>query len=207
VNLPRITLASTSPRRQQLLRQIGVEHDIIPPHIDETPRPGEPPAELVMRLSLEKARVVAASIGGGLVLGSDTIVVIDGEVLNKPADPDEAFSMLRRLSGRTHVVYTGYAIVEAGGERFVNSYETAEVTFRRLEDDEVAAYIATGSPLDKAGGYGIQDDFGAIFIEKICGDYYSVIGLPIMRVYQALRSLASEADPIVGNSTANREDQ
>jgi septum formation protein len=190
VKLPEIILASSSPRRRQLLRQIGIEHIVVVPDVDETPIPGEAPADLVRRLSQRKVRSVAEGRTHGIVLGSDTIVVLDGAVLNKPVDPQEAFSMLRRLSGHTHTVYTGYSLVDIDNDREITSFETADVTFRQLEDDEIEAYIATGSPLDKAGAYGIQDDYGAVFIEKICGDYYSVVGLPITRVYLALRELA-----------------
>jgi septum formation protein len=190
VKLPDIILASSSPRRRQLLRQIGITHDVVVPNADETPIPGEAPADLVQRLSQKKARSVAEGRTHGIILGSDTIVVLDGTILNKPADPQEAFSMLRRLSGETHTVYTGYSVIDIEHGRDITSYETADVTFRQLDDAEIEAYIATGSPLDKAGAYGIQDDYGAVFIEKICGDYYSVVGLPITRVYLALREVA-----------------
>ena len=189
MKLPNIILASSSPRRRQLLRQIGVDHEVIVPNADESALPGEAPSELVQRLSRLKARSVASERSHGIVLGSDTIVVLDGAVLNKPADPLEAFTMLRRLSGHTHTVYTGYSVIDIEHDRDITSYETADVTFRQLDDDEIRAYIDTGSPLDKAGAYGIQDDYGAVFIEKICGDYYSVVGLPITRVYLALREL------------------
>jgi septum formation protein len=192
VKLPRIILASSSPRRRQLLQQIGVEHDIIIPDSDETPLPNEAPVDLVRRLSLLKARSVADRVGTGIILGSDTIVVLDDDILSKPVDTDDAITMLRRLSGRTHTVYTGYALIDIDNNRTINSYQTADVTFRTLDDAEIEAYVATGSPLDKAGSYGIQDDYGAVFIEKIDGDYYSVVGLPISRVYLALRELVSE---------------
>jgi septum formation protein len=188
--LPHVTLASTSPRRQQLLRQIGVPFTVVPPVADETPYPGEDPETLVRRLALEKARSVASMIEGGVVLGSDTVVVLDGDILGKPADQAEAFAMLRRLSGRTHHVHTGYALIDVGAGRTVNDVVRTEVTFRPLEDEEIRSYIATGSPMDKAGSYGIQDDYGAVFIEKITGDYYTVVGLPLTTVYLALREMA-----------------
>jgi septum formation protein len=193
INLPKIILASSSPRRRQLLGQIGVEHEVVSPQVDETPGPDEAPVDLVRRLALMKAHSVAQLRTGEIVLGSDTIVVLDDRVLNKPEDANEAIAMLESLSGRTHTVYTGFALIDGNNGRIINSYETAEVTFRKLERDEIEAYVATGSPLDKAGAYGIQDDYGAVFIEKIDGDYYSVVGLPIARVYLALRELA-EAD-------------
>lgn len=190
-SLPHVTLASTSPRRQQLLRQIGVPFSVVPPDADESPLPGEGPAALVERLALEKARSVARTMSEGVVLGSDTIVVLDDRILGKPSDQAEAFEMLRALSGRTHQVFTGYALVEPGDGRVVNGHVTTDVTFRELGDEEIATYIASGSPMDKAGSYGIQDDYGAVFIERISGDYYTVVGLPLTSVYLALRSLAT----------------
>jgi septum formation protein len=189
MKLPRVILASSSPRRRELLRQIGVECEVIAPHIDETPRAGESPAALVKRLSLAKANAVAVKVRRGVVLGADTVVVLDGAMLGKPANAAEARAMLRRLSGRAHAVYSGFAVVDVENGRALKGYETAKVTFRRLAGDEIVAYVASGSPLDKAGAYGIQADLGAVFIEKISGDYYSVVGLPLMRVYLALREM------------------
>lgn len=192
--LPRIILASTSPRRQALLRQMGAEFTIERPTAEETSHPGESPADLVRRLSLEKARSVLPQPAPGIVLGSDTVVVLDGAILGKPVDPDDARRMLRSLSGRTHVVFTGFAIVDLErGEEIVDHVETT-VTFRRLDADEIDHYVASGSPLDKAGSYGIQDDFGAVFIDRIDGDYYTVVGLPLCRVYQALRRIMNIGD-------------
>lgn len=187
--LPHVTLASTSPRRQQLLRQIGVTFTVVPPVADETPLPGETPDALVLRLSREKARSVAATLAEGIVLGSDTVVVLDGEILGKPIDPEDAFGMLSRLSGRTHQVFTGYALIDAGSGQVINELVTTDVTFRALDPGEIRTYIATGAPMDKAGSYGIQDDYGAVFIERIAGDYYTVVGLPLMSVYLALRGM------------------
>ena len=189
MNLPPIILASSSPRRRQLLRQIGVECEVIVPEIDESAHPGESPVDLVIRLSIAKARSVADRLGPRLVLGSDTVVVLDGAVLGKPADAAEARAMLRRLSGHTHTVYTGFALINSATNQAISDCETADVTFRHLEADEIDGYVASGSPLDKAGAYGIQDDYGAVFIEKICGDYYSVVGLPLTQVYLALRQM------------------
>lgn len=183
--LPFVVLASSSPRRQQLLRQIGVEFIVVKPDVPEETLPGETPESMVERLALDKA--LAAGHGTGVVLGADTVVVLDGVILGKPADPAEARAMLARLSGRTHTVFTGFALV--GADRRVVGHERTDVTFRPLEAAEIERYVATGAPLDKAGSYGIQDDFGAVFVERINGDYYTVVGLPLTRVYTALRAM------------------
>lgn len=191
IHLPSIILASSSPRRRQLLAQIGVQFMVVPPDADETQLPDESPQEMVQRLSLLKARAVASQQPHGLVLGSDTTVVLGNEILGKPADPSDAHRMLRSLSGRTHTVLTGWAIVDAASGQEVAGCGKADVTFRTLDDEEIAAYVATGSPLDKAGSYGIQDDLGAVFIQQIQGDYYTVVGLPLAQVYCALRQLGA----------------
>jgi septum formation protein len=193
--LPFVVLASSSPRRQQLVRQMGAEYAVVVPDIDETLRPDETPADHVERLALEKALGVSPGRADGVVLGSDTVVVLDGHILGKPKDHDEARGMLRRLSGRTHTVYTGYALVDIATGRRIVSHEQTAVTFRTLDDDEIDHYVAGGSPLDKAGSYGIQDDFGAVFIERIDGDYYTVMGLPLCRVYVALRDYRAKLRP------------
>ena len=185
-----LILASSSPRRRQLLRQIGLEFVVIPPHVDETQHNGEQPLDYVQRLSLEKARAVANEQSTGLVLGSDTIVVLDGQILGKPADEEEAVATLRKLSGNTHTVFTGFSIVNAETGESHTDYGQANVTFRNLNDDEIRAYVAGGSPMDKAGAYGIQEDLGAVFINHIDGDYYTIVGLPLTKVYLALRSFA-----------------
>ena len=169
---------------------MGAEFIVISPDIDEEKGEGERPDALVERLALGKALAVRHDHPSGVVLGSDTIVVLDGDILNKPSDEEEAAAMLRRLSGRTHTVYTGFALVDVESGRRRVSHERTEVTFRKLEEEEIAHYVASGSPLDKAGAYGIQDDFGAVFIERIAGDYYTVMGLPLTRVYVALREMA-----------------
>jgi septum formation protein len=191
--LPFVVLASSSPRRQQLLRQMGAEFVVAVPDIDETLRPGETPEAHVERLALEKAGAVSHGRSDGVVLGSDTIVVLGDRILGKPADPAQARSMLAMLSGRTHTVFTGFALLDIASGRRVVAHERTNVTFRRLDPEEIAHYVAGGSPMDKAGSYGIQDDFGAVFIERIEGDYYTVVGLPLCRVFVALRELAGMA--------------
>ncbi len=191
VALPEIILASRSPRRSELLRQIGVRFRIMPADIDESTRPEENPRSFVERLAREKAEAIARDHPNDLVLGSDTIVLLDGEILGKPEDSREAVSMLRRLSGAEHTVLTGYALLRLADQTSVTGVGEARVTFRELEDDEISRYVAGGSPMDKAGSYGIQEDLGAVFIEDISGDYYTIVGLPLAKVYLALRRVAS----------------
>lgn len=178
-----LILASASPRRAALLRQIGFVFDVHPSHADETLVTDCAPREHVTILSERKAREVAMHYPQGIVLGADTIVVVDEEIVTKPGAPAEAVRMLTRLSGRKHLVYTGLTLVDAGGDRAVHATEETEVWFRHLEMKEILDYVAGGSPMDKAGAYGIQDDFGAVFVERICGCYYNVVGLPLSRFY------------------------
>lgn len=184
-----LILASSSPRRRELLRQIGVAIRVVPPEIDEQSLEGEPPESLVVRLSVEKAAVVADQFRESLVLGSDTIVLLDNQVLGKPENEGDARNTLKRLSGKTHTVLTGYALLRRADGTSITGVGRASVTFRTLASDEIDAYVATGSPMDKAGAYGIQEDLGAVFIQRIDGDYYSIVGLPLQQVYTSLRDL------------------
>lgn len=185
----RLILASSSPRRRQLLRQIGLEFETISPDVDETQFEGEPPLDHVLRLAELKASTVAATRPEGIVLGSDTIVVLGEDILGKPESQEEAVATLSRLSGNTHTVYTGFSLINAATGESMTDYGQALVTFRQLDREEIRAYVATGSPMDKAGAYGIQDDLGAVFIERIEGDYYTIVGLPLTKVYLALRRM------------------
>jgi septum formation protein len=207
-------LASTSPRRQELIRMLGLPYEIRASEADETTAPGLAPAEIVETLALRKALAVHRSrgTGPGVILGADTIVVIDGRVLGKPRDTADACSMLEALQARTHEVYSGVALVDAeaplpnsGEAAFGGStaryckwsepssgeptgligHTVTKVTFRPMSDEEIRAYVATGEPLDKAGSYGVQG-LGACFVEKIEGDFYSVMGLPLNLLYQML---------------------
>lgn len=173
---PRVILASQSPRRRELLAQIGIAHEVCPADIDETYLEGERPAPHAERLAREKALRLAATHPDAVVIGADTIVVIDDRVLGKPATPADAADMLRTLSGRAHMVYTAVAV--ARGERVVSGVEAVHVRFRTLTSAQVEGYVATGEPMDKAGGYGIQG-FGATLVEGIDGDYYAVMGLAL----------------------------
>lgn len=180
---PALILASSSPRRAELLRRLGLRFTIVPADIDETYLPGEPPAEHAERLAREKAEAVARRLPEALVIGSDTIVVVDGNVLGKPRDAEAADRMLASLSGREHEVCTGVAV--ASGGSVISSLERVRVTFRHLSDAERRQYIETGEPMDKAGAYGIQG-FGSAIVESIEGDYFSVMGLPVVRLLALL---------------------
>jgi septum formation protein len=173
-----LILASASPRRADILRAQGLAFSIRPASIDEAVRPGEPSGEHVERLALEKARAVAADAPGSVVLGCDTIVVIDEEILGKPADRAEAIAMLGRLSGREHVVHSSAALVcRATGQSAV-AHSTTQVRFRELSREEIEAYVDSGEPMDKAGAWGIQGT-GAMLVEHIDGGYFTVMGLPV----------------------------
>ncbi len=182
---PRLVLASASPRRRDLLRASGVEADLTPADIDETPLPSETPAALVVRLARAKADAVLARYVAGsggtvpsriVVIGADTTVTIDGEIFGKPTCPAEARTMLSRLSGRTHTVITGVAVVDADGVEVGD--ESTAVRFRSLDAADIDCYVASGEPVGKAGAYAIQGR-GALFVERIEGSYHSVVGLPV----------------------------
>ncbi len=181
-------LASQSPRRRAILRQIGIPFTAIPADVDESESESEStqPNEIVRELALRKAAVVAAMWPSALVLGADTIVSAGGILLGKPNTLREAKNMLRMLSGRTHTVYTGIALIHGDSRRRVTAEEATRVTFADLTDQEISEYVATGIPMDKAGAYGIQDDYGCVFVKGIEGDYFTVVGLPAHRLYQLI---------------------
>jgi septum formation protein len=183
---PRVVLASGSPRRRELLTMIAIAHEVVPADIDESYLPGEEPAAHAERLAREKGAVVAARHPEAVVVSADTIVVVDGDVLGKPRDAADAARMLKRLSGRAHVVYTALAVTR--GDRVESAVEAVEVVFRALDDQEIDAYVATGEPMDKAGAYGIQG-YGATIVERIDGDYFAVMGLALNRLVRLLRRL------------------
>lgn len=187
----RLVLASRSPRRSHLLRDAGYRFDVVPADVDERRLPDEPPREYVVRLARAKAAAVASRAGASAdsrtIVAADTIVVIDGEVLGKPAERRESAAMLGRLAGRTHEVLTGLAVA-AGGQVAV-AVETTRVTFAPLDPDRIAWYVATGEGDDKAGAYGVQG-LGSRFVERIEGSYTNVVGLPVARLEALLRELA-----------------
>ncbi len=176
-------LASQSPRRRKLLRQMGIPFFCIPANVDETAEPAHKPRRLVENLALKKATSVVGRKPGALILGADTVVAYRGLILGKPSGAIEAAAMLRQLNGTTHTVYTGIALIHPDSNRKVTDVESTDVTFGRMTETEISNYVKTGSPLDKAGAYGIQDDMGAMYIQRINGDYYNVVGLPIRRLY------------------------
>ena len=181
-----IYLASKSPRRKKLLKQLNLKIKTLDLHFHEKIHDGEDPVFLVKRLSIEKLNQALLKIKKGIIITADTIVVIDNHILGKPINKIDAKRILKKLSGRTHNVYTGYSIYNSGNNKFITDFENTLVTFRKLTNSEIDEYIATGSPMDKAGAYGIQDDFGAVFIERIDGCYYNVVGLPLAKVYHSL---------------------
>ncbi len=179
-----IILASASPRRAQILQQVGFDFRVVPSHLEEEHFMGHP-IEIAKQLAEQKARSVALRYPGQITLGADTIVVLDGEILGKPRDKNEAATMLSKLSGRTHEVYTAYSFQQPENGRSVTDYACTYVTFHPLKDNEIKRYVESGSPMDKAGAYGIQDS-SAVFVEKIDGDFYNVVGLPIAACYRTL---------------------
>ena len=181
-----LILASASPRRQELLREAGIPIEIHPAHILEEQREGEGPLDYALRLAREKAEAVAGNFPGRFVLGADTIVVVGNEVLGKPRDLEDAARMLRMLSGREHSVTTAVSLISASGQKTMRS-STTEVFFRELAEEEIQQYIATGEPMDKAGGYAIQGGAGRWAI-RMEGEYSNVVGLPLTLVSEMLRA-------------------
>jgi septum formation protein len=233
--LESIVLASGSPRRHALLNMIGLRHRVVPSTVIELIPEGANPAQIACELAAQKAREVARAHPNMLTIGADTIVVLDGQILGKPANESDALRMLNMLKNNTHEVITGVALVyvtpeiatEATSDGNVPStgaqelpqgvpssaeetgpegsqvwreqgfsqrifHQTTSVTFADLSEQEIRAYIATGSPMDKAGSYGIQDDLGSLFVSRIVGDYYNVVGLPLQMLYEELKSFAPE---------------
>jgi septum formation protein len=185
-----IILASASPRRMELLASAGIEFDVCAGSVPEEPLPGEDPREHVIRLAREKAYDVAARVEGRFFIGADTIVVCAGEIMGKPADAADAERMLRKLSGVPHEVITGFAVYDRGRDDLLCDVVTTRVFFKRLADEEISAYIATGCPMDKAGAYAIQGG-AAHMVERIEGSYTNVVGLPLCEVVEALRRMGA----------------
>jgi septum formation protein len=179
-----LILASASPRRTELLRNAGIPFIAVPAQVREEPLPNETPLNYAQRLARDKARAVFAGHPEDAVLGADTVVVVDEHLLEKPTDADDATRMLRLLSGRTHQVITGICLLAEGFER--SEAETTQVTFSQLSADEIAAYVRTGEPMDKAGAYAIQG-VASRWAKRIAGCYFNVVGLPLPRVYRLLR--------------------
>lgn len=181
-----IYLASKSPRRKKLLNSLNLDFKTVKVECEEHIRNSESPANIVKRLSKDKLNAALAKINIGIIITADTIVVLDRKVIGKPKSKKDAEKILKFLSGRSHTVYTGFSIFNTDTGKLITDYEKTRVSFRKLNHDEILKYIETGSPMDKAGAYGIQDDFGAVFVEKINGCYNNVVGLPLTKLYQAL---------------------
>ena len=182
----KLVLASASPRRRQLLEQIGLAFEVIPSNADEDDIVSRNPLTNIQAIALHKARDVATTVEDGTVIGADTQILIDGEILGKPIDEEDAVRMLLKLSGRTHRAITGVALVDAATGVEETWVETPLVTFRKLLEGEISAYVSTGEPMGKAGAYGIQGR-AAAFVERIEGCYFNVVGLPLAKLAQNLR--------------------
>jgi len=188
----RIILASASRRRQILLRQIGLTFEVRESDIPEEFEEVKSIPENVRTLALRKAHAVVKPSDNAIVIGADTVVVLDNEVLTKPRDERDACEMLAKLSGRTHEVYTAFALLDCPTGKSTSAVETTKVTFRKLSSQEIKEYVASGSPMDKAGAYGIQDDYGAVFVERIEGCYYNVVGFPLARFYVTMQEFQKQ---------------
>ena len=184
----RVILASQSPRRRELLAVVGIAQEVGRAYVDESPLPGEAPVPHAERLARAKADTLARRHPDALVVAADTVVVIDGDILGKPRDAAHARAMLARLAGREHTVVTAVAV--SRGDRVASAVERVLVRFRPLSDAEIAAYVGTGEPMDKAGAYGIQG-YGATIVERIDGDFFAVMGLPLATVVRLARELGA----------------
>ena len=184
----KLVLASKSPRRAEILTAAGWPFEVWTAGIDETREPSEDAITYVLRLARSKAEAVAERVGRGLVLGADTVVVIDGEILGQPGNRESAQTMLRKLSGKWHNVITGVALVRAGTDRSIANHTTTRVRFSEMSDAEIDWYVATDEPLDKAGAYAIQGLAG-IFITEIQGEYFNVVGLPVRMLYELSQTI------------------
>lgn len=182
--VPKLCLASSSPRRQQILAALGLEFDVRPTDVEESRLSGESPDRMVLRLAVAKSRAVTSADTPAVVIGADTAVVVDGEILGKPGDVDDALRMLARLSGRAHRVLTGVAVRDPSGT--ATALSSTDVTFREIARDEALAYWQTGEPGDKAGAYAIQG-LGGAFVSRVDGSYTGVVGLPVFETLTLLK--------------------
>ena len=184
----KLVLASSSPRRAQILKKAGIDFEVrVPPEVEED-SPWSDPVKHVLSLSRAKAESVARQVKEGIILGADTIVVLDGEILGKPKDKKDAFSILTRLSGKTHTVFTGITLVNKYDNRTLSDYDSTEVTFNQLDRESIESYIDTGEPMDKAGAYGIQG-MGSFLVTGIRGSLDNVIGLPTGKLKEMLKKI------------------
>jgi septum formation protein len=184
-----IYLASKSPRRRKLLKQLGIKFKSFSVNTIEDLFDGEHPVDCVKRLAQAKMNRAKKKEKNGIIITADTIVVLDRRVIGKPKNKKDAVRILSLLSGRVHTVYTGFCVFNQKTDKSILDFEKTKVEFRKLTKDEIFDYVNGGSPLDKAGAYGIQDDFGAVFVKKINGCYYNVVGLPLTKLYNELRKI------------------
>lgn len=184
--MAKLVLASSSPRRQELLKMLGLNFTVIPSSIEEEHFAALPPEEMVKELSKAKAEEVGVQVENALVIGSDTIVTLEGKILGKPANPGEAMRMLKNLRNKEHTVITGLAIYDTNSGRTLVDFDQTQVFMGSISDSDIENYVKTGEPLDKAGAYGIQG-IGGAFIESIRGSYYTVVGLPIHKLRNMLK--------------------
>ncbi|MTI58732.1 MAG: septum formation inhibitor Maf [Firmicutes bacterium] len=184
--MSKIILASASPRRGELLNRLGFDFTIVPSKIDEDRFQGLAPAEMVEKLAANKARKVAVLVEDTVVIAADTVVVLNDEVLGKPADEKEACAMLNKLQGEKHAVYTGIALYRTDDDKLLLDYDRTDVYMSSMTEQEILSYVKTGEPMDKAGSYGIQG-LGSIFIERIDGSYFTVMGLPVHKLALMLK--------------------
>ncbi len=189
--MKKLILASASPRRQELLKQIGLRFEVLFKPVDETLDKHLRPQDAVCELAYRKAREAADVVNEGIVIGADTVVVYNDIILGKPLDREDALNTLRTLNGSTHLVITGFCIIDTATSKFVKDSSTTEVVFRELTDKELLAYVDSGEPMDKAGSYGIQG-LGSILVERINGCYFNVVGLPLTKVALALKDFGVE---------------
>lgn len=189
--MTQIILASASPRRQELLGQIGLSFEVKVRPVDETLVEGLSPQEAVAELAYRKAREVAKTVDRGLVIGADTVVVHNNKILGKPVSCDDAVAALLALNGSSHLVITGFSVIDVETQKLVKESDTTEVKFRNLTRTEIEAYVKTGEPMDKAGSYGIQG-LGAVLVEKINGCYFNVVGLPLTKLVLVLKEFGVE---------------
>jgi len=183
-----IVLASQSPRRFELLKKIIPNFEVRISNIAEENNGVTVPWKLVEELSKKKSEYVAQQISKGIIIGADSVVVLNGKILGKPRDRHDSYKMLSLLSGKTHQVYTGFTVIKKPQHIVISDHEVTHVKFRKLETEEIEQYIESGQPVDKAGSYGIQDD-AAVFVESITGCYYNVVGLPITKLFLVLKAL------------------
>lgn len=184
-----IYLASKSPRRRDMLKMMDIKFHILNVEHYEEINSSKTPISNVKRIALEKCKKAGLVKNDGIIISADTIVVVDSEIIGKPKNKSDAKSILEQLSGKSHNVYTGFAIENKVNNKIINHYSKTQVFFKNLTNKEIRDYIKTGSPMDKAGAYGIQDDFGAVFVQKIIGCYYNVLGFPVSKIYEGLNSI------------------